>query len=315
MQKEILTHLLEITIYSAVLLLAVLLARLLLRRWLSPALKYALWFIVLVRLMVPVTLESSFHLISLPQSQAPAAVLQPADPTAKPETDAIAPVSQDSIAADSPSGGQTTVSYFQQSKAAQPLTLWQWLLIAWAAGFALVVLAHLALSLQLNRRIRQLGCPPGERTQALYREVKQGMRIRADVPIVLMADIKSPALTVQLFPKLLIPDRLLYAADREHMAFAMAHELMHYRRRDYLVCLLISLLRAVYWFNPVVWIMPRILRLDMESACDAMVVKTMSREQKLSYVNLLLALAEESSAKEITEKGEFTHEAIQPIVN
>ncbi|MEN6418403.1 MAG: M56 family metallopeptidase [Clostridiaceae bacterium] len=314
MQKEILMRLLEITIYSAVLLLAVLLARLLLRRWLSPALKYALWFIVLVRLMVPITLESSFHLISLPQSQAPAAILQTAEPAAQPEAGAVAPASKDATADDSPSGRQTAAS-LPLSKAAQPLTLWQWLLIAWAAGFALVALAHLALSLQLSRRVRQLGCPPGERTQALYREVKQGMRIRADVPIVLMADIKSPALTVQFFPKLLIPDRLLYAADREHMAFAMAHELMHYRRRDYLVCLLISLLRAVYWFNPVVWIMPRILRLDMESACDAMVVKTMSREQKLSYVNLLLALAEESSAKEITEKGEFTHEAIQPIVN
>lgn len=314
MQKEILMRLLEVTIYSAVLLLAVLLARLLLRRWLSPALKYALWFIVLVRLMVPVTLESSFHLISLPESQAPAAVLQPAVPTTESEADAVAPAPKDAAADDSPSGRQTAAS-LPLSKAAQPLTLWQWLLIAWAAGFALVLLAHLALSLQLSRRIRQLGCPPGERTQALYREVKQGMRIRADVPIVLMADIKSPALTVQFFPKLLIPDRLLYAADREHMAFAMAHELMHYRRRDYLVCLLISLLRAVYWFNPVVWIMPRILRHDMESACDAMVVKSMSREQKLSYVNLLLALAEESSAKEITEKGEFTHEAIQPIVN
>lgn len=315
MQKEILMRLLEVTIYSAVLLLAVLLARLLLRRWLSPALKYTLWFIVLVRLMVPVTLESSFHLISLPESQTPAAVLQPAAPTTEPEADAVAPVPEDATANDSPSSGRPTVSNYPQGSPAQPLTLWQWLLIAWAVGFALVLLAHLALSLQLSRRIRQLGCPPGERTQALYREVKQGMRIRADVPIVLMADIKSPALTVQFFPKLLIPDRLLYAADREHMAFAMAHELMHYRRRDYLVCLLISLLRAVYWFNPVVWIMPRILRLDMESACDAMVVKSMSREQKLSYVNLLLALAEESSAKEITEKGEFTHEAIQPIVN
>lgn len=313
MPKEILTRLLEITVYSAVLMLAVLLVRLLLRRWLSPALKYALWFIVLLRLLVPVTLESGFHLISLPQNQTPTVALQPVGTTAEPIVDAAAPSTEPEPAADAPAGMQTKTDSPRVS--AQPLTLWQWLLIAWAAGFALVLTAHLALSLQLNRRIKQLGCPPGERTQTLYREVKQGMRIRADVPIVLMADIKSPALTVQFRPKLLLPDRLLYAADREHMAFAMAHELMHYRRRDYLVCLLISLLRAVYWFNPVVWIMPRILRLDMESACDAMVVKSMSREQKLSYVNLLLALAEETSAKEITEKGDFTHETIQPVVN
>jgi beta-lactamase regulating signal transducer with metallopeptidase domain len=313
MPKEILTRLLEITIYSAVLMLAVLLVRNLLRRWLSPALKYALWFIVLLRLMVPVTLESGFHLISLPQSQTQTIALQPVGTTAEPIMAATVPSAEPEPAADAPAGMQPAIPTPHVST--QPLTLWQWLIIAWAAGFALVMLAHLALSLQLNRRIKQLGCPPGERTQALYREVKQGMHIRADVPLVLMADIKSPALAVQFRPKLLLPDRLLYAADRDHMAFAMAHELMHYRRRDYLVCLLISLLRAVYWFNPVVWIMPRILRLDMESACDAMVVKSMSREQKLSYVNLLLALAEETSAKEITEEGDFTHETIQPVVN
>jgi beta-lactamase regulating signal transducer with metallopeptidase domain len=314
MQQEILTRLLEITVYSAVLFLAVLLARLLLRRWLSPALKYALWFIVLLRLIVPVTLESGFHLISLPQSQTPAAVLQTVEPKAEPEADADAPVLEDSAVDDAPAGDRTTASRTQGSPS-QPLSLRQWLLIAWAAGFVLVAAALLALSLQLSRRIRRFGCAPGERTQTLYREVKQGMRIRTNVPIVLMADIKSPALTVQLRPKLLLPDRLIYAADREHMAFAMAHELMHYRRRDYLVCVLISLLRAVYWFNPVLWIMPRIMRLDMESACDAMVVKSMSKEQKLSYVNLLLALAEEESAKEFTDKGEPLHENIQPIVN
>ena len=38
------------------------------------------------------------------------------------------------------------------------------------------------------------------------------------------------------------PDRLIFAASAESMAFAMAHELMHFKRRDYLVCLLLLLL-------------------------------------------------------------------------
>ena len=83
MPKEILTRLLEITVYSAVLMLAVLLVRLLLRRWLSPALKYALWFIVLLRLLVPVTLESGFHLFRLPESQLAAVTTQQQTPMAQ----------------------------------------------------------------------------------------------------------------------------------------------------------------------------------------------------------------------------------------
>ena len=315
MQQEILTRLLEITVYSAVLFLAVLLVRQLLKRWLSPALKYALWFIVLLRLVVPVTLESGFHLFRLPESQLAAVTTQQQTPMAQDQPAEATPLADGAAALPAAADTQDAVLPVSDTAVEAPLTFRQWLLIAWAAGFALVAAAHLALSLQLNRRIRKFGCPPGAKTQALYLEVKGSMRIRANVPIVLMADIKSPALTVQFRPKLLLPDRLIYAADREHMAFAMAHELMHYRRRDYLVCVLISLLRAVYWFNPVLWVMPRVMRLDMESACDAMVVKSMSKEQKLSYVNLLLALAEEASAKEFTEKGDSIHENVQPIVN
>jgi beta-lactamase regulating signal transducer with metallopeptidase domain len=69
------------------------------------------------------------------------------------------------------------------------------------------------------------------------------------------------------------------------------------------VCLLIVLLRAVFWFNPVVWIMPKLMRMDMESACDARVVRTMDKAQKLNYVNLLLALGEEDGIDRLPMRG------------
>ena len=128
------------------------------------------------------------------------------------------------------------------------------------------------------------------------------MQIRGRVPLLLMPDINSPALTVEPFPRLLLPDRLLFAANAESMAFAMAHELMHYKRKDYLVCLLLLLLRAVYWFHPVAWGLFYLMRLDMETACDSMVVARFDRERKLSYVNLLLALGEENSSFSMQRK-------------
>jgi beta-lactamase regulating signal transducer with metallopeptidase domain len=78
---------------------------------------------------------------------------------------------------------------------------------------------------------------------------------------------------------------------------------MHYKRGDYLVCLLLLLLRAVYWFHPVSWLLMHMMRLDMETACDAMVVARFDRAQKLSYVNLLLSLGEESSQATLHLKG------------
>ncbi|HXW04322.1 MAG TPA: M56 family metallopeptidase [Vicinamibacterales bacterium] len=48
----------------------------------------------------------------------------------------------------------------------------------------------------------------------------------------------------------------------------LCHELAHIRRRDWPAQLLAETLRAVYWFNPVLWMASRRLRLESERACD-----------------------------------------------
>jgi hypothetical protein len=48
----------------------------------------------------------------------------------------------------------------------------------------------------------------------------------------------------------------------------LGHELAHIRRRDWLTHVAAELLRAAYWFNPLVWIACRRLRLESEQACD-----------------------------------------------
>ena len=305
MEADLIERLAEISVYSAIIFAAVLLFRLLLKKWLSPALKYALWFLVVLRLLVPVTLESGFHFITIPAGEEPVAAAQSGmiEPTvvSTPVPEA-APQAEDNDTAD-----EQTIVPTQKAEPVQTarrLNWQQWVVLGWAVGAGTVLIGYAVLSIQLTRRVRRVGCEPGEKTQEQYRQVKDGLHIRAAVPIFLMPDIKSPALTTQLCPKLLLPDRLLYSADREDMAFAMAHELMHYKRRDYLICLLVALLRAVYWFNPVLWIMPRLMRLDMESACDAQVVRSMDKRQKLKYVGLLLTLGREEPEESYVTEGE-----------
>ena len=304
MEQTILTRLLEILIYSTALFLIVWLFRTIFSKQLSPRLKYALWFLVVLRLCIPVTLESGLHLFTIDAASA-SSVINTTPATQQPDWDAVSPQ------ADAPvlDGGANA----QQPQAANPanpteiktapqLSWQQWLLIVWAAGFVLVFGVSVALMIQLRLRLRKLGCEPGEKTNALYEQIKAEMQIRGRVPLLLMPDINSPALTVEPFPRLLLPDRLLFAANTESMAFAMAHELMHYKRKDYLVCLLLLLLRAVYWFHPVAWGLFHLMRLDMETACDSMVVARFDRERKLSYVNLLLALGEETDSFSLQQK-------------
>jgi hypothetical protein len=73
------------------------------------------------------------------------------------------------------------------------------------------------------------------------------------------------------------------------------HELAHVLRRDWVVALTASLLRAVYWFNPLLWIAYRRLRHEGERACDDLVLT--SGISGSDYAAHLLDVARESAQR------------------
>ena len=110
-----------------------------------------------------------------------------------------------------------------------------------------------------------------------------------------MEDITSPALTIGLRPTVLLPSTLAGADRDQARRFALLHELTHLSRGDDLILLWYGLLRCLWWFHPVVYLMEKPFRMDMESACDARAVRGMSRQEKLAYAALLLELSGEGS--------------------
>jgi beta-lactamase regulating signal transducer with metallopeptidase domain len=59
----------------------------------------------------------------------------------------------------------------------------------------------------------------------------------------------------------------------EQCSSVLFHELSHIKRRDYLVRLVAKVSCALYWFNPLCWIVFRQLKKEQEKACDEMVLK------------------------------------------
>jgi beta-lactamase regulating signal transducer with metallopeptidase domain len=54
---------------------------------------------------------------------------------------------------------------------------------------------------------------------------------------------------------------------------ALYHELSHVKRGDYLVMILARISRALYWFNPLSWIVLGMIKREQEKACDELVLK------------------------------------------
>jgi len=92
-------------------------------------------------------------------------------------------------------------------------------------------------------------------------------------------------------PTILLPSEALRWSD-ERIHAVLHHELAHVRRFDWTIALAANLLRAVYWFNPLMWIAYRRLRHEGERACDDLVLT--SGISGSEYAAHLLDVARES---------------------
>ena len=70
-----------------------------------------------------------------------------------------------------------------------------------------------------------------------------------------------------LWPRIMLPAGA-EAWESDRVRVVLAHELAHVRRGDWAVQLAADALRALFWFNPLMWVTTRCLRRDSELACD-----------------------------------------------
>ena len=260
---------LSVSLYAAVVFCGIMVFQRLLRNKLSPALRYGLWFLLIARLLLPVTLESGFHFITLP--------------AAVPQSTGIAAAT----AAGTTAG--TVTAQAAQNPAGQIAG------IVWLTGTA-VVMAWMAIcAVRMHTMIRKNAVLPDGRIGCIFEECKKKAGIKRNIPLRLCSGLSTPALTVAPRPKLLLPVVMANAPDRA-LRCAMLHELTHYRRCDHLVRMLVNVLKAVWWFNPAVWLFDKRIVMDMETACDSMAVKDMEKQEKKQYANTVLAMFSQEQA-------------------
>ena len=88
-------------------------------------------------------------------------------------------------------------------------------------------------------------------------------------------------------PTVVVPPEL----DGGALECVLVHEAVHARRRDNLWHYGMAAALIVYWWNPAVWLMSRLLRRDIELACDRAAVKRLGAARRAEYAQTLVALA------------------------
>ena len=290
---KLLSALFEVTAYSAVLFAAVMGFKLAFKSRLSPALHFALWFLVIARLCIPVTVESDFHFFaaSKPGGEAELQVPVPEAPEERTTAFTGGEAISDAPSGEAPAPASAAAAIPAAAPKRKPVSSWADALTAlWIAGMAFRAARLLFSERSMRRAVAHNTLPTDARTRDIYDACCAELGIAHKLPLQSMAGIYSPALTVSLKPMILLPANITDTLTDAQLACALRHELTHYRRRDHLLMLLLRLLTCVYWFNPIVWLMKRELMKDMETACDSAVTARLNGTERREYAMTLLAL-------------------------
>lgn len=119
--------------------------------------------------------------------------------------------------------------------------------------------------------------------------VGQKLKIRRNITLLISPLINSPMTTGILKPIVYLPAGLLSGFTSDELDAIFLHELMHIKRHDYVLVLLLSTLETVFFFNPFFRLMSRDLRKEMEFACDEGAIH---HQNKIIYARSLLRLQE-----------------------
>lgn len=277
-----LNGLLQWALTSSVLILAVLLLRLALRRHISCRVRYALWAVVLARLLLPFQLPLSLPYsaadiapeapVSWEQSSVPVFPGLPYDFEEAPpyyqqlEPGYLGPSAWSFGYVQRSEDGQTMTSYIDMYSPERIVqSVWWTGSMIFAAVF---LISNLHFHLRLCKRRRpapQAGIP---------------------LPVYTAQGLPSPCLFGLFRPAIYLTTEA--AEDATARRHVLAHELTHHAHLDHIWSVLRCLCLALHWYNPLVWLAAALSKRDGELACDEGAIKRLGEEERLSYGRTLL---------------------------
>lgn len=278
---------------SSVLIGAVIGLRYLFRGKISARLQYALWALVLIRLLMPSGIFSSyisiekavdlFQTIPVVQStvtelQTPGLTYSEAQKEAKEQ---LLPNSSPTLKPDA----ETAVQLNNRTNLIRQLSTPSFLInsilgILWYLGIAVVAITLLVSNIKFSIHLRR----------------KRQLLMDEKPPVYTCEGLDTPCLFGLFRPAIyLTPED---AEDEQRRQHILTHERTHLKHWDHIWSFLRCLCLAIHWYNPLVWLAAILSRQDCELACDEATVEKLGEDQRIPYGETLVQTT--CTAKPIT---------------
>lgn len=252
---KVFLQVLNMSITSCYVILFVIVARLFLKK--APKIfSYALWSVVLFRLICPFSFESVFSLIPINTQTVPTNIMYSQTPQIYSGITVIDQAANNSL--------PTPVT----GASVNPMQIWIALGEAvWLFGLAVLLIYCVFTAIKLYLKLKP--------AKLLFDNVYE------------MNGIETPFVFGAIKPKIYLPISL----SENERTYIIKHEQTHIKRFDHIIKPFAFLVLSIHWFNPLVWVAFFLMSEDMELSCDESVIKQLGSEIKKDYSASLLSLS------------------------
>lgn len=292
------------SLQAGVLVLLIVLAQWMFRRRLTNRWRFALWWVVLARLLLPVGPQSAISVFnylrppaSVRHSSIPVAGLQESAVTmeAAPQRARLDSQAQDRqsgteiFPAAGPAPAQTQTperrgdfkDYLIPAAAA-----------VWLGGIAVLAACVLVQICRFQWKLSRSARKGAAALEGLLEECRRAFAVRRRIELLETRAVKSPALFGLFRLRLLLPEGFSGRFSERELRYIFLHELAHVKRGDLWLNWVISGLQIAHWFNPLIWFGFARLRSDRELACDELALLHAGEKAGTPYGETIIKLLE-----------------------
>ena len=267
--------LLQMSFLGTVIILLIVVLRAVLINRLPKKTFLILWWIALIRLLVPFSIKSVTSIYSLLQS-----IYSDINPVRTAQTTTFLPIH----------GNMPEIANGLSEAMVQRTESISILSVIWLAGL-LLCFGFFAVSYIKCYREFRFSLPVENDILEAWKEkhpLKRSLSIRQT------ETIAAPLSYGVIRPVILMPKNTEWK-NIYQLRYVLEHEYVHIRRLDMLTKLIIIAAVCIHWFNPLVWVMYILFNRDLELSCDETVVRRFGMDIKSVYATALISMEEKKS--------------------
>lgn len=284
--NEILKLILSLSLSGSILAVLLFAVKPLIKHKLSKSIQYYIWIVVLLRLILPFSIEGSIMNNVFYGEQTSGAtnsqnIVLPMNNT-KDNTigSSISPSIQKKVSDGIYNTDVDHSRYFRD-------LFNQYALFLWLLGAIIILMVNLTGYARFLKHIRKTNKPATDEQNKILEDSLNG---RYKVRLVRNHFVTTPMLFGVLRPYIIIPD---VDFDEKQLKNILLHELSHLRHFDIGVKWLTMIALAIHWFNPIMYLIKKEINHACELACDEAVIKNLSSSEKQAYGDTLISVVAE----------------------